>query len=106
MPDPDLPSDVDTREQFASKSANTCNTTITASETCSGTPSGIIHDTLTAGCNSVENGCGYTYTKQQWVWCNGTTSVVIGTVGDLVVHDHSISVGGVFTSLKGQTILP
>jgi len=79
---------------------------VTTSETCSGTPDGIIHDTLTVGCNSVGNGCGYTYTKQQWVWCNGTASQVIGTVGDLVVHDNSISVGGSFTSLKGQIIAP
>src|SRR5258708_37847031 len=41
-----------------------------------GTPSGIIHDSLSVGCNSVDNGCGYTYTGQQWVWCNGTTNTV------------------------------
>lgn len=102
----DLIGDVQTKEQFASKGTNTCNTTIGTSETCSGTPGGIIHDTLTVGCNSVDNGCGYTYTKQQWVWCNGTTNPVIGTVGDLVVHDNAISVGGLYTSLKNKVIKP
>jgi len=76
------------------------------SEACGDTPNGIIHDTLTVGCNTVDNGCGYTYAKQQWVWCNGTMSVVIGTVGDLVVHDNAISVGGSFTSIKGKVIKP
>src|SRR5258708_4379186 len=71
-----------------------------------GTPSGIIHDSLSVGCNSVDNGCGYTYTGQQWVWCNGTTNTVIGTVGDLVVHDNAISVGGSYTSIKGNVIKP
>jgi len=49
----DVTADVQTKEQFASKSSNTCNTTITTAETCSGTPSGIIHDSLSVGCNSV-----------------------------------------------------
>jgi len=102
----DIKTNLQTKEQFASKSSNTCNTTIVTSETCSGTPDGIIHDTLTVGCNTVDNGCGYTYAKQQWIWCNGTTSVVIGTVGDLVVHDNAISVGGSFTSIKGKVIKP
>ena len=95
-----------TKKQFESKSANTCNTKITTSESCSGTPSGIIHDSLTVGCNSVGNGCGYTYTKQQWVWCNGTSEPVIGTVGDSVVHDDAISVDGSFTSIKGKVTKP
>ncbi len=102
----DIKSNILTREQFASKSANTCGTTITTSETCSGTPSGIIHDTLSVGCNSVGNGCGFTYTKQQWVFCNGGTSSVIGTVGDLIVHDNSISVGGSTASIKNKVIKP
>jgi hypothetical protein len=102
----DVTTDVQTKEQFASKSSNTCNTTITTSETCGGTPGGIIHDSLTVGCNSVDNGCGYTYTKQQWVWCNGATNTVIGTVGDLVVHDNAISVGGSYTSIQGNVIKP
>ncbi|SRR5216683_1223529 len=102
----DVTANVQTKEQSASKSSNSCNTTITTSETCSGTPNGIIHDSLTVGCNSVDNGCGYTYTKQQWVWCNGTTNPVIGTVGDLVVHDNAISVGGSYTSIKGNIIKP
>jgi hypothetical protein len=97
---------VQTKEQFSSKGTNTCNTTITTSETCSGTPNGIIHDSLTVGCNSVDNGCGYTYTNQQWVWCNGTTNTVIGTVGDLVVHDNAISVGGSYTSIVNKIIKP
>ena len=102
----DVTANVQTKEQFASKSANTCGNTITTSETCSGTPNGIIHDSLSVGCNSVDNGCGYTFTNQQWVWCNGTTNTVIGTVGDLVVHDNAISVGGSFTSIKGKVIKP
>jgi hypothetical protein len=97
---------VQTKEQFSSKGTNTCNTTITTSETCSGTPNGIIHDSLTVGCNSVDNGCGYTYTNQQWVWCNGTTNTVTGTVGDLVVHDNAISVGGSYTSIVNKIIKP
>jgi hypothetical protein len=102
----DVTTNVLTKEQFGSKGANTCNTTITTSETCTGTPNGIIHDSLTVGCNSVDNGCGYTYTNQQWVWCNGTTNTVIGTVGDLIVHDNAISVRGSYTSLVNTIIKP
>ena len=102
----DITGDVQTKEQFSAKGANTCNTQITTSETCSGTPNGIIHDSLSVGCNTVDNGCGYTYKNQQWVWCNGATNTVIGTVGDLVVHDNAISVGGSYTSTQGKTIKP
>jgi hypothetical protein len=102
----DIKMNVPTKEQFSSKSANTCNTTITTSETCSDTPEGIIHDQLTVGCNSVGGSCGYTYKGQQWVWCPGGVSKVVWTVGDLIVHNNSISVNGVFTSLKGRIITP
>jgi hypothetical protein len=36
----------------------------------------------------------------------GTVSTVIGTVGDLVVHDNAISVGGSYASIKGKIIKP
>ncbi len=62
----DFKINIPTKEQFGSKSSNTCNTTITTSEICSDTPSGIIHDTLSVGCNSVGGSCGYTYANQQW----------------------------------------
>ena len=105
-PPNDVTMDVPTKEQFAMKSANSCNTAITTSETCTGTPGGIIHDTLTVGCNSVGGSCGYTYSKQQWVWCHEGISTVIGTVGDLIVHNNAISVNGSFTSIKGTIIKP
>lgn len=102
----DIKMNESTKEAFGSKSSNTCNTSVVTSESCSDTPSGIIHDTITVGCNTVDNGCGYTYTRQQWILCHGPASFPIGTVGDLVVHDNAISVGGSFTSIKGRVITP
>jgi hypothetical protein len=93
---------VQTKEQFASKGTNTCLNPIKTSDNCGATPAGIIHDTLSVGCNTVGNGCGFTFKKQQWLWCHGTASTVIGTIGDLVVQDNKISVNGSYTTLKGK----
>src|SRR4051812_20148979 len=54
------------REQFTSKSANTCNSTINTSETCSTDVGGTFVDAISVGCNSVGGSCGVTYTHQQW----------------------------------------
>src|SRR5581483_7297273 len=102
----DFKINIPTKEQFGSKSSNTCNTTITTSEICSDTPSGIIHDTLSVGCNSVGGSCGYTYANQQWVFCKGPASSILATIGDLVVHNNSISVAGTTSSLKGRVFRP
>ena len=87
---------INTKEQFGSKSTNTCNTTINTSDTCSPDSGGILSDDLKVGCNSVGGSCGFTYTKQQWLYCpaGGGTPVVIATPGDLVVHNNSITVSG------------
>lgn len=86
---------ISTKEQFASKGANSCNTTINTSETCSPDTGGVLTDHLTVGCNSVGGSCGFTYTKQQWLYCPGTgTPVVFATPGDLVVHNNSVTVSG------------
>jgi hypothetical protein len=87
---------INTKEQFGSKSANTCNTTINTSETCSPDSGGILTDHLWVGCNSVGGSCGYTYTHQQWLYCpsGGGTAVVFATPGDLVVHNNSVTVSG------------
>jgi hypothetical protein len=81
------------REQFNTKSTNTCNTTPRTSESCEVVGGGSFTDGLTVGCNSVEGTCGFTYTHQQWVWCD-TTPTVIATPGDLVVRNSAITVGG------------
>lgn len=55
------------REQFSSKSANSCNTSVQTGETCSPISGGSFTDMLSVGCNSVGGTCGFTYTHQQWV---------------------------------------
>jgi len=87
---------VQSKEQFGSKSANTCNNgDLTTSETCSADTNGVFTDLLFIGCNSVGGSCGVTFTHQQWMWCppNGA-AVVIATPGDLIIHDNDVSVGG------------
>jgi integrase len=88
---------VDSKEQFASKSTNTCNNgPVSTTETCSTDLNGVFTDAISVGCNSVGGSCGETLTKQQWLWCppNAGTPVVIATPGDLIIHNDSISVGG------------
>jgi hypothetical protein len=88
---------VDSKEQFASKSNNTCNNgPVSTTETCSTDLNGVFTDAISVGCNSVGGSCGETLTKQQWLWCppNAGTPVVIATPGDLIIHNDSISVGG------------
>src|SRR6202171_6285287 len=88
---------IQSKEQFANKSTNTCNNgNPGTNETCSTDTNGIFTDQLWIGCNSVGGSCGVTYTKQQWLWCppGGGTAVVIATPGDVIVHNDSISVGG------------
>jgi hypothetical protein len=88
---------IQSKEQFASKSSNTCNNgNPGTSETCSTDTNGTFTDQLWIGCNSVGGSCGVTYTKQQWLWCpsGGATPVVLATPGDCIVHNDSISVGG------------
>src|SRR6516165_1611258 len=87
---------VQSKEQFGSKSANTCNNgNLGTSETCSADAGGVFTDILFVGCNSVGGSCGVTFTKQQWLWCppNGA-AVVIATPGDLIIHNNEVSVGG------------
>src|SRR5579885_2621717 len=62
--------------------------------------------TLGAGCNSVGGSCGFTYTQQQWIFCEGPASFVLATIGDLVVQNNSISVAGTTSSLKGRVFKP
>jgi hypothetical protein len=86
---------ISTKEQFDSKSANSCNTSIRTSETCSPDAGGVLQDALTVGCNSVGGSCGVTYTKQKWLFCPSTgTPIVFAAPGDIVAHNDSITVGG------------
>lgn len=87
---------IQTKEQFGTKFANTCNNGAPGtSETCSSDTNGIFTDQLFIGCNTVGGSCGVTYTHQQWLWCPaGGTPVVIATPGDLIVHNDMVSVGG------------
>jgi len=96
-----------TKEQFASKGPNSCNTTITTSETCSTDAGGQLIDQIFVGCNSVGGSCGTTYTKQQWLYCpSGGTPVVFATPGDLYIHNDSILVGGSAQFSPGTKIGP
>ncbi|HEY6766413.1 MAG TPA: Ig-like domain-containing protein [Candidatus Sulfotelmatobacter sp.] len=96
-----------TKEQFASKGANSCNTTISTSETCSTDVGGQVIDQLFVGCNSVGGSCGTTYTKQQWLYCPPTgTPVVFATPGDVYLHNNSILVGGSSQFAAGTKIGP
>ena len=98
---------ISTKEQFASKAANSCNTTISTSETCSADAGGQLQDAITVGCNSVGGSCGTTYTKQQWLYCPSTgTPVVFATPGDLVIHNNSVLVGGSSQFAPGTRIGP
>jgi hypothetical protein len=86
---------ISTEEQFASKGTNSCNTTISTSQTCSPDIDGVLADHIGVGCNSVGGSCGVTFTKQQWLFCPaGGTPVVFATPGDLVIHNNSVTVGG------------
>jgi hypothetical protein len=88
---------VQSKEQFGSKSANTCNNgNPSTNETCSTDLNGQFIDQLWIGCNSVGGSCGVTYTHQQWLSCppGGAAAVVIATPGDDIVHNDSVSVGG------------
>jgi len=96
---------VSVREQFSNKSANSCNTTVHTTETCTVIGGGSFTDALTVGCNSVGGTCGFTYTHQQWLWCS-STGVVIATPGDLVVHNNAITVGGSIYFAPGTYIYP
>jgi len=96
---------VSIREQFASKSAESCGTTVSTSETCTLANSAFV-DNLTVGCNSIGGSCGHTYTRQTWQWCGPSTPLSIGTPGDIVVHNDLISVGGNFIFIPGTDIFP
>ncbi len=85
---------ISTKEQFANKGSNTCNTSITTSETCSSDAGGQLIDQLFVDCNSVGGSCGATYTKQQWLFCPSVgTPVVFATPGDVYIHNDLILVG-------------
>lgn len=86
---------ISTKEKFDSKGANSCSNNVSTSETCSPDAGGVFQDALTVGCNSVGGSCGFTYTKQKWLYCPPTGApVVFAAPGDLVVHNNSITVGG------------
>lgn len=98
---------ISTEEQFASKGANSCNTTINTSETCSPDTGGQLQDAISVGCNSVGGSCGTTFTKQQWLYCPSTGSpVVFATPGDLVIHNNAVTVGGSSQFAAGTRIGP
>jgi hypothetical protein len=98
---------ISTKEQFASKGANSCNTTISTSETCSPDTGGQLQDAISVGCNSVGGSCGTTFTKQQWLYCPSTGSpVVFATPGNLVIHNNAVTVGGSSQFAAGTRIGP
>lgn len=89
------------KEQFDSTGSNSCgNGDLHLTTNCTGlslSAIGAIADTLTVACNSSSDpACGFTLTNQRWLWCpaSGGPSVVLGKIGDLIVHNNSISVGG------------
>ncbi|MGO9096908.1 MAG: Ig domain-containing protein [Bryobacteraceae bacterium] len=77
-------------------------------ETCGTVVSGSFGDGLSSGCGATP-GCGFSDT-QQWNWCGRGGSQPdqnIGTVGQDIVHNDSISVrGNTNGSLTGTSILP
>ena len=96
---------ISTEEQFASKGTNTCNTTISTSQTCSPDVGGILTDHIGVGCNSVGGNCGVTFTKQQWLYCPSSGSPVpFATPGDLVIHNSTVTVGGYSSFPAGTKI--
>ena len=98
---------ISTKEHFASKGPNSCNTTISTSETCAPDAGGQLQDAIFVGCNSVGGSCGTTFTKQQWLYCPSTgIPVVFATPGDLVIHNNSILVGGSSRFPTGTRIGP
>jgi hypothetical protein len=99
---------IQTKEQFASVSTNTCSSgTLNTTLTCTTDPNGIFRDVLFVDCNSVGGSCGITSTKQQWLWCppGGGAAVIIATPGDLIVHNDSISVGGNTSGFSAGTCI-
>jgi hypothetical protein len=102
----DITLDTQTKETFSSVGTNTCNTGVKTSGSCSTDTGGQIHDEFSVNCNTVGGSCGFTNTNQQWRWCpsNGSTSQVIATIGDLVVHNDGISVGGSYLVYPKGTI--
>jgi len=102
----DIKTDTQTKDTFSLVGNNTCNTGQKNSTSCSTDTGGQFQDQLSVNCNTVGGSCGFTNTNQQWQWCppNGSASQVIATIGDLVVHNHGISVGGSFTVYPKGTI--
>jgi hypothetical protein len=98
---------IQSKEQFASKSTNTCGNGNSTSETCTVDTNGQFTDVLSVNCNTVGGSCGFTYTKQQWLWCpsGSGTPVVVATPGDIIVHNDSISVGGNTTGFPAGTYI-
>ncbi len=66
-------------------------------------------DALSAGCptSSAPSPCGFTFPNQQWQWCksDGTTPS-IGTIGQDIVNNTSVSVGGNTVGLTGTFFNP
>ncbi|HKR82716.1 MAG TPA: hypothetical protein VJS37_01005 [Terriglobales bacterium] len=85
------------KETFGGFSTNTCNNgTPSTSSTCAPDDAGgQFTDGLTINCNSVGGSCGLTATSQKWVWCKAAGGTqTLGTIGDIILHNDSISVNG------------
>jgi len=76
---------------------------------CRPIASGNFTDSLDPGCPAtaqLANGCGYTFPQQVWEWCNPqpVSPVSIGDIGQDIVHNNYISLGGNSTGFStGQT---
>ena len=93
------------KESFDSETPNTCNTPMGGTYTCTASQGGGFTDAISVGCNSVGGSCGLTRTNQKWYWCrvDPPGPVVIATIGDLIVHNDYISVGGNTTGFAAGT---
>jgi hypothetical protein len=111
-----VPGTINIRESFSSKNPANGTTTcsgfvVNTTEACSSTTftSGfmdVLH--VTGAC--VPNGCGFTFSNQEWWWCSkpsGEPDQKIANIGTLIVHSDSTSVGGNTTGYsRGKTFTP
>lgn len=90
---------------------SSCNgSQVTTSSQCTPIPTGNYTDGFNPGCPNTQqlsNGCGYTFTDQEWEWCPPLgTPVPLGHIGTDVIHNNSISLGGNTEGFPKGTTFP
>ncbi|HEY6413786.1 MAG TPA: hypothetical protein VIX42_08865 [Edaphobacter sp.] len=88
-----------------------CNgASVHTSYSCTPIATGNFTDGLSPGCPStaqLAQGCGYTFPDQVWEWCNPvSTPVSIGNIGQDVVDNNIISLGGNSVGFSPGTTFP